>query len=626
VFAPKVAKPQAKTGEGSTSTWAPHPTSVAHPLGGNPVEQMLSGSDQQQQSSDENTMAEQAPPGASWAFGVVPILPPERKIQPLTLTALQLPSDREGASAQTEAELRTPPLFARSAPPRYVRSVLTEPGHPLDKAALSDFQTSFGHDFSTVRVHSDDRAAASAASVSARAYTIGDHVVFGRGEYAPGTSTGRHLLGHELAHVVQQSRGGPSATGAQDPHLEAAADHAANDASHSTPVLVAGGSAVGVACKTMFEELTGGKYVWSLLVGALEATRPVATIVDDVNGLSAAERDQAITDITRERVQRACKQAFQAGQQSVLTDPKDKAVFDPVLVEGKRLLDRFDAVLDGLAPAGTVRTQIPGWNFTPEDFAKLKGAQKDLTMAPDSSWFPAKLQDNLLKTLAFVLGPTVPVVAMPDIITPATSFCEATKISPPATEGVNALDFFHGHLVVKKESKTDKDVKAALKTSRQFEKDLRTARTKAIGDTSYTSGYRMDDKKIAAYQKALEEKVQPSLTSLMETALTIPGAALMYHTLEFISPHDLMVKGQIRKPNDPRRHYVTPLDTNTPRQYTPPAGGYEDEFTHIVKFSFLVDTQGAVHVRPFETSTLLTTLELSTITGTTFPEPFNFQE
>ena len=519
-----------------------------------------------------------------------------------------------------------PPLFARSAPPHDVQSVLNEPGKPLDTTALNDFQTSFGHDFSTVRVHADDRAAASAASVSARAFTIGDHVVFGRGEYAPGTSTGRHLLGHELAHVVQQSRGGPPASGAQNPSLEAAADYAANQAASGAPVLVAGSSAVGIARKTVFEELTGGKYSWGLLKGVLEGTRPAATIVADVNGLTAPERDQAITDMTQERVERACKWAFQTGHQSTLTDPKDQAFLDPILAAGKRILDKFDAVLDGVAPAGTVRTQIPGWNFTPEDYAKLRGAKKDLTIASDSSWFPAKLQDNLLRTLAFVLGPTVPVVFQPDIITPMMSFCKATKISPPATEGINAKDFFHGHLVVKKDPATDKEVKAAVKASEKFDKDLAKERKKAIGDVSFTKGYSMNDKKIAAYQKVLE-KAQPSLGSLMESTSNLPGAALMYHTYEFISPHDLKVKGQKIKSDDPRRHYVTPLDTNTPQQYTPPSPDtYEKEFTHVAKFSFLVDTQGAVHVRTLDTAPSLTTLELSTITQTTFPEPLQFEK
>lgn len=527
--------------------------------------------------------------------------------------------------AQTTPELQTPPLFSRSGTPRGLRSVINDPGYPLDEAAVGDFQTTLGHDFSTVRVHSDERAAASAASVLARAYTIGHHIVFARGEYAPETSAGRHLLGHELAHVVQQSRGGPSAASTRDPGLEAAADHAADHASHGVPILVGGNSAVAVACKTLFEEFTDGNYAWGLLEGALKYTRPVASIVDDINGLTAPERERAITDITQERVKRACKQAFQAGQQSVLTDPNDRAIFDPILAEGKRVLDRMDAVLDGVAPAGTVRTQIPGWNFTPEDYAKLKGANKDLTMAPDSSWFPAKLQENLLKTLAFVLGPTVPVLVTPPWSTPALSFCEAAKISPPATEGVNALDFFHGHLVVKKDPATDKEAKEAVRAAEKFDKELKKERKKAIGDVSFTRGYSLTDEKIAAYSKALE-KIQPSLTSILDSTLTIPGAAVMYHTFEFNNPQDLKVKGQKLKSDDPRRHYVTPLDTNSPLQYTPPTGGYETEFTHVAKFAFLVDTQGAVHVRPLETSTGLTTLELSTITGTTFPEPLEFEK
>ena len=63
----------------------------------------------------------------------------------------------------------------------------------------------FDHDFSRVRVHTDSRAAESARSVLARAYTVGSHVVFGDREYAPGTHRGSELLAHELAHTVQQA-------------------------------------------------------------------------------------------------------------------------------------------------------------------------------------------------------------------------------------------------------------------------------------------------------------------------------------------------------------------------------------------------------------------------------------
>src|SRR5262249_20772664 len=57
---------------------------------------------------------------------------------------------------------------------------------------------------SRVRIHRDDLAARSACAVDAIAYTVGSHVVFAAGQYAPGTDGGRRLLAHELTHVVQQ--------------------------------------------------------------------------------------------------------------------------------------------------------------------------------------------------------------------------------------------------------------------------------------------------------------------------------------------------------------------------------------------------------------------------------------
>lgn len=64
------------------------------------------------------------------------------------------------------------------------------------------------HNFSQVRVHNDARAAASARAVNARAYTVGNAIVFGDGEYVPQTSGGRRLLAHELTHVIQQGGAG----------------------------------------------------------------------------------------------------------------------------------------------------------------------------------------------------------------------------------------------------------------------------------------------------------------------------------------------------------------------------------------------------------------------------------
>jgi hypothetical protein len=88
--------------------------------------------------------------------------------------------------------------------PSIVRETLRSPGQPLDTETRSFMESRFGHDFSQVQVHTDTRAAESARAVDALAYTVGRDVVFGAGQYAPGTKTGRQLLAHELTHVMQQ--------------------------------------------------------------------------------------------------------------------------------------------------------------------------------------------------------------------------------------------------------------------------------------------------------------------------------------------------------------------------------------------------------------------------------------
>ena len=77
-------------------------------------------------------------------------------------------------------------------------------GQPLSQSERSFFEPRFGTDFGVVRVHTDARADELARAVDARAFTHGDHVVFRAGEYAPGSSAGRHLLAHELTHTIQQ--------------------------------------------------------------------------------------------------------------------------------------------------------------------------------------------------------------------------------------------------------------------------------------------------------------------------------------------------------------------------------------------------------------------------------------
>ena len=93
---------------------------------------------------------------------------------------------------------------ARNMAPPIVQEALHSSGHPLDSATRAFMEPLFGHDFSRVRVHTDTKAAQSAQAVNALAYTVGRDMVFGAGQYAPGTAQGMRLLVHELAHTVQQ--------------------------------------------------------------------------------------------------------------------------------------------------------------------------------------------------------------------------------------------------------------------------------------------------------------------------------------------------------------------------------------------------------------------------------------
>jgi hypothetical protein len=82
---------------------------------------------------------------------------------------------------------------------------LDDQGRPLPTGVRSYFEPRFGHDFSRVRVHANRGATMLAGRLNARAFTVGRHILFGNGQYAPNSRSGRHLLAHELTHVVQQT-------------------------------------------------------------------------------------------------------------------------------------------------------------------------------------------------------------------------------------------------------------------------------------------------------------------------------------------------------------------------------------------------------------------------------------
>ncbi len=107
-------------------------------------------------------------------------------------------------------------------------------------------ESRFGFDFSQVRIHANPRAADSAAALNARAYTMGTDIVFGRDQYSPASPSGRKLVAHELAHVVQQRGKTSSAPRAISASGEQEAASASEAAAAGRPVRISPISAPAV--------------------------------------------------------------------------------------------------------------------------------------------------------------------------------------------------------------------------------------------------------------------------------------------------------------------------------------------------------------------------------------------
>src|SRR5262249_47021098 len=108
-----------------------------------------------------------------------------------------------GHTMKTQSRLwRPPPALTRGMLP-------AAPSTPrlLPAAERSFFETRLGQDFSQVRVHTGEAAAAAAAALRARAFATGNDIVFADGRYDPASDKGRRLLAHELVHVAQQRQG-----------------------------------------------------------------------------------------------------------------------------------------------------------------------------------------------------------------------------------------------------------------------------------------------------------------------------------------------------------------------------------------------------------------------------------
>ena len=118
-----------------------------------------------------------------------------------------------GVSVRSESLIREPNKQPEVSTPSSaldsVKSVLKSTGRQLDSNVRSRFEDHFGRDFSHVRIHTGSESAASANSISATAYTVGNQIAFGANNYQPSSAAGRQLLAHELTHVLQQGNSRP---------------------------------------------------------------------------------------------------------------------------------------------------------------------------------------------------------------------------------------------------------------------------------------------------------------------------------------------------------------------------------------------------------------------------------
>jgi len=78
-------------------------------------------------------------------------------------------------------------------------------GHALAPGERQHYENRVGVNLKAARFHTGEQASTLANNLNARAFTVGQHMVFGRNEYSPGTARGEQLITHELVHVAQHS-------------------------------------------------------------------------------------------------------------------------------------------------------------------------------------------------------------------------------------------------------------------------------------------------------------------------------------------------------------------------------------------------------------------------------------
>jgi hypothetical protein len=151
--------------------------------------------------------------------------------------------------------------------------VLAASGQSMDTATRGFMESRFGYDFSRVKLHTGAMAAESAQAVNARAYTVGQNIVFAAGQFAPSTNAGRSLLAHELTHVMQQREVGNAGRALTISHPDDATEQQADQIAREV-VASAPGNKVYAAGTSNVNSVINGVHHTSAPMLQREPTRP----------------------------------------------------------------------------------------------------------------------------------------------------------------------------------------------------------------------------------------------------------------------------------------------------------------------------------------------------------------
>ncbi len=198
-------------------------------------------------------------------------------------------------------------------------------GESLPAPTRADMESAFGADFSKVKIHSDSEAARLSMDIGARAFATGPDIFFGEHEFRPGTSSGRHLLAHELTHTIQQGASTPlhpSRRGVlNSPAANLSTSMSARRVQAAPKVTAAAAPAeIGAGGKTIRATATvagGARVDWNL-VGA-----PAGVSINPSTGVITATKAAAVAGGTK----------FQA-QAKLKGTPADDAISGDILVVG----------------------------------------------------------------------------------------------------------------------------------------------------------------------------------------------------------------------------------------------------------------------------------------------------